>query len=261
MSSLIQCYKRISEDIWHRIDFSNRLKFKFGEVAITSHLLFKIHRYRIDSKDNSIQIFESPNESTSGSDLELYIEVKPKKYLYFLLQAKKLYGNDKKAKYTQMSHKVGKKKKSQLKTLLKYADDNDAIPLYLLYNYSEIFVKNKDEQSYYGCSIVSAEYIKKNFIASTLTYKWKAIPKFDDLHSGKTIIAQPLHKLGYKSILKIVKKYFPSYKLIEERDINMDDWIEIRSDIDISRGGVNIYSDDNYEFAPRHRIVQKLDRN
>ncbi len=259
MNKLIECYKNVAEEIWHKIDFSNRMGFKFGEVAITSHLLFQLYRYRIDSKDNTIQIFESKKESTSGSDLELYIEVLPKQYLYFVIQSKKLYYRDKKFKYAEISHEVGKHKISQLETLLSYAKSHDAVPLYLFYNYSPRF-KNKDKE-YYGCSVVLAEYIKENFKKKATRYKWRAIPTFDDLHMVTPIIAQPLYRLGYKSILKIVKKHYPAYTLIEEKDINIDGWIEIKSDVDISTGGVNVYNDDNYEFAPRHRIVQKLDRN
>ena len=264
MNTLIQCYKDISEDIWYKIDFSNKLKFKFGEVAITSHLLFHLYRHTIKTKNNSIVISESTNESTSGSDLELYVEIKPKKYLYFLIQAKKLYYIGKRSKYTKMSYKVGTcpKCKSQLDILLTYANLNDGIPLYLLYNYSSTF--GKKDKEYYGCSFVSAKHIKDNFTDMATILKWKTIPTFDDLHDTTNIhsmLAQPLYKLGYRSLLKMIKKHYPAYKLIDEKNINMDDWLEIKSDVEIIKSGVNVYNDDNYLFAPRHRIIQKLESN
>lgn len=259
MRTLIQCYKNVAEEIWHKIDFSNRMGFKFGEVAITSHLLFQLYRYRIDSKDNTIEIFESKKESTSGSDLELYIEVLPKQYLYFVIQSKKLYYRDKKFKYAEISHEVGKHKISQLEILLSYAKTHDAIPLYLFYNHSPQF-KNKDKE-YYGCSVVLAKYIKENFKDKATRYKWRAIPTFDDLHMVTPIIAQPLFKLGYRSLPRMIKKYYPASKLINEVNINMDDWLEIKSDVEIIKSGINVYNDANYLFAPRHRIIQKLDVN
>ncbi len=108
---------------------------------------------------------------------------------------------------------------------------------------------------------MSAKYIKENFKDKATRYKWRAIPTFDDLHMVPPIIAQPLFKLGYRSLSKMVKKYYPACKLIDEENINMDDWLEIKSDVEIIKSGVNVYNDDNYLFAPRHRIVQKLDRN
>jgi hypothetical protein len=77
-----------------------------------------IDKYKIATKDNSIQIYESRNESANGNDLEVYIEIEYNKYIYLAIQAKRLY--IKSQKYKAISHKVNKT--YQIDLLLKGLD-------------------------------------------------------------------------------------------------------------------------------------------
>lgn len=78
----------------------------------------------------------------------------------------------------------------QMDMLIDYAKRNKGIPVYLLYNfysnYKRVFQIEEEiglQLAFFGCSIISADYLKANFppVIKKETQK-NAVPTFEDLH-------------------------------------------------------------------------------
>jgi len=152
----------------------------------------------------NFRILESTSEKVNGDDLEIVVKDSSGKFITFATQAKILYHNpptDKKSgrknlsdgKYDAMQHYVGKENpKNQIDLLLNYAKTNGQIPIYLLYNYVDMYfpVPVRCNMSFeieqFGCSIISAQYLKDKHAQGDGNLP-KNI-KFSDLHPN---LAQP----------------------------------------------------------------------
>ena len=185
----------ISISTWHRIAFArNRAGFKIYETTLTQNLLFELRLFCDLFPGTSIRMFEAINESINGNDIEFAIKTN-QGYLLAPLQAKLLYNSN---KYNAMEHG------NQINDLIAYANRIKGIPLYLLYNY---YIENQfnfngkfcsvdftEEQ--FGCSLVSANYLRTNFAFNRTdrngNLKW-TIPSFLDLHPQNAI---PLFTIG-----------------------------------------------------------------
>lgn len=272
-------YRKIATDTWNRMQFASKTHTQISETTLTENLLYMINKYRESSKDNSIQIFESKNEKTHGNDLEIYLEVEKGKYVLLTIQAKKLYVKEQ--KYTAISHKV--KHNYQIDLLINYASCMNALPLYLLYNYSPTF--NCKKKELFGCTLIEALHIKKTYYPTTGN-RWK-IPTFNNLHKCNLIQSDILFSLNFQYAIPwhflTNNKYFKSHinfynfkskKQLKEytRDeIPADEWIEVKKDkiptdeLIMLKKDVNIKSNhdtDQYKniedgkfFQPKFRIV------
>lgn len=91
---------------------------------------------------------------------------------------------------------------NQINDLIKYASNNGGFPLYLLYNYFSPFSHSHSicsisyTEEKYGCSIISANYIKNRYAWIKPNNKWQ-IPRFLDLHPN---ISYPWFVLGCCSL-------------------------------------------------------------
>lgn len=278
-STLCDVFRAAALDTWYRIGFSRtRPGLKIHETTITQNLVYELNLLKSVLSGLNFSIFESTNERANGDDLEILIKSSNGSYITFAVQSKILYHNlplkskgiknltD--GKYREMRHYVGKKKKlNQVDLLLSYARTNGHIPIYLLYNYVQTRYETSTkckisfEEDQYGCSIISAQYLKDRFQISDGNLPRTV--KFSELHPD---VAQPWFVLACcfpnKNIEEIVKelggiKLDYEVKFIPE-GIVMDDprWRPIRD------ASENFYRQFNFglerlsnDFNPMYRIV------
>ena len=128
-------------DIWERL---RTLKFlpparsvRFGEETITDLLMLDLNRSGV----RRARFVQTPKhrEAKKGTDFECWLGSDAAGWIRLAIQAKKL--DVKSDRYNSLNHKVKAsrgKKKSQLDILDNYANSNGAVPLYCLYNYSDV---------------------------------------------------------------------------------------------------------------------------
>lgn len=266
--------------------FALETNSKISEPTLTENLLYMINKYRISSKDNTIQIYESKDEKTNGNDLEIYLEIAKNSYILLVVQAKKLY--TKTQKYEVINHKVGTD--HQIDLLLNYAYKTKGLPLYLLYNYApDCTHKNKE---YFGCTLIEALHIK-NVYAPKRKKRWK-IPTFNNLHRCNhklfafwfkfkipyltfSRFAVPWHLLASNSYFKSYVKYYndsntQQLKEYKQNELISDEWFEVKeyteygevvTNIDIENSKNMIYDDNPQKrfFKPKFRVVIGLEED
>lgn len=211
--------KAISINTWNRLDFVFKLsKSKCSETTLTENLLFEF--YTLGSNfQGSVQFFVSNDERISGSDLELFVELK-KGFVCFPIQAKRLYPSGNYEKLNYMSNGV-----LQISKLLDYSEKMKGVPLYLLYNYpyneSVYEILNNSIPNHYptesnsgadifdgyeyeifGCTIANGSRVLQEFFGTTPNTK-----SFINFHNG---LAIPLYLIGELARAKIDFDYFQS---------------------------------------------------
>jgi len=190
-------------DTWWRIQFSRSTpRMKIHETTVTQNLIYEMQLLKKRYKIKGFTLYESTDEKANGDDLELRVLHRNGKVYTYALQAKIIYHTfSKKAHllqsgtYTQFKHYVGKghSRKNQIDLLLKYAKKpaHGYIPLYLLYNYiSRRFGTKGYARECFGCSAVSAYYLKANYAITDGNLA--ANVKFKDLHPNPAIPWQAL---------------------------------------------------------------------
>lgn len=198
---LCELFKAAAMDSWERIRFSRTIpNLKIHETTITQNLIYELKLLQRVGRVKGLRIQEAKNERTNGADLELFL-VKNGKAIRFALQAKIIYHKGKKkhhnGDYRQMHHTVKKSGKHQIDLLLRYAKAKKCVPLYLMYNYVSVVFPAVAEMKHYGCTVVSAEFLKADWQDSTGNLR-------DDVHF-----------LNLHAVPKTLKKpAFPWHELI-----------------------------------------------
>ncbi|NJN61759.1 MAG: hypothetical protein HC795_09725 [Coleofasciculaceae cyanobacterium RL_1_1] len=126
-------FEELASRTWEVIPLTKKLNISYGEKSITSHNLLEISR----RKYGTIRVIETPGgqpESKTGLDWEFWIQYKDG-WRRFAVQAKKVKVNKTKY-YYDFGYLVGTgaSKKRQFDILKQYANANNSIPLYCLYN-------------------------------------------------------------------------------------------------------------------------------
>jgi hypothetical protein len=119
----------LSVDTWERLRDARTFEIRFGEETITDLLLLDLKRKAF--KTTSIVQTSKYEEKNTGTDWEWWLG-HPGKWLRLAIQAKKLKRKD---RYDSLGHKVSKK--HQVDLLEEYAEANNAVPMYCLYNHLE----------------------------------------------------------------------------------------------------------------------------
>ena len=248
---LCQKMVNLSHDTWDRIKFvrNSTLPQKVRETTITENLLFELAKFSESCTFKQVEAFEAVNEAVNGNDIEFFIQQPTGKYIFIPMQAKALYPSN---KYEQIPYK------NQNTYLLNYAKKTHGFPLYLLYNYSSTNLSYKN----FGCSIVDANYIKKNF--SSLPS-----PTFDDLHITNNV-ASPWYVLVCDSLEEKTNKSITRdlldnhLDIVETYDYNnffdKNKWEKINLqetyfEDRFNSEGKKIVDNDSDDFLPKYRIV------
>ncbi|HUS03654.1 MAG TPA: DUF6615 family protein [Chitinophagaceae bacterium] len=190
---LCNLFKLLSIETWKRLEFTYiKPKIRVYETTLTQNIAFTINSYVREYPNLLIDVWESDDESANGNDLELEIIFSTYGFAFYApIQAKKIYRN---GTYLAMEHG------DQIEKLITYAENKDAYPLYLLYNYLDPITPDlSPHNELFGCSIVDAYYLRDNFYNQRVKKKrngarelaWN-IPRFEDLHPRH---AFPWHEL------------------------------------------------------------------
>lgn len=193
-------FKSAARDTWARIYFSRKTpRLKIHETSISQNLVYEMNLIKSRFPALKFDIFESFNEQANGDDLELTVRQADGFYFTYAIQSKIIYHrrlkgviNLKDGHYQQFKHTVGKgaAKKNQVDLLLKYAGDNDFIPLYMLYNYASRDLGPGFDPELFGCTVIGAKYLKRYH--SGADGNLFSNVKFSDLHTDR---AFPWHEL------------------------------------------------------------------
>jgi len=176
----------ISSDTWQRLKDSGRYGIKQGEETLTDNLLLYLMRNNL--KNVYIRQTSKHKESIQGTDWEWWVGNSKIGWLRYAVQAKKL--DYKTGRYASLKHHVGLRSNQQFQhdILKMYSLKNNAIPLYVFYNYID-----KSNYSPYwqcqqpinipmlGCTITPL----KNIINALGTHGARS---FDEMHKLKETI-------------------------------------------------------------------------
>lgn len=153
----------LSRDTWERLRHSLEFDVPQGEETITDLNLLEIRRSGV----RGVRVWKCPKgqEAKTGLDWEWFIGSDTVGWLRYAVQAKKLKLDTK--IYDKLSHKV--RKRLQAEILESYAEANDAVPLYCLYNYvggaapfNKYWHCNDDvESEQLGCTLTPLRVIKE----------------------------------------------------------------------------------------------------
>jgi hypothetical protein len=181
-----------------------------------------------------LRIFHAEDETATGRDLEIILEIEKDEYLLFHCQAKRLFLKENedplKAAYEMLNHSTKdafQMKTLQMKTLIQQTQAG-AYPIYMLYNYTsskKMLSKEYPKPEMFGCTIINAHYLSDTFLGK----KSLSTLKFNDLHEP----AKPLASLCRIKDKKDLKIWGDSPKIQNVRIFNrqfIDDnhlWDEI----------------------------------
>ena len=154
--------ERVAQRTWFTLDRAKRLRARFGEETLTDLLVLDMLPHR-RARGFWLRPTTKQAESLCGADLLVAVRHNTGLWSRFALQAKKLYPNE-----CYMTLSRGKKCVNQLKNLELFAQNLYAIPLYLLYNYSNNVRQNHHWHcgqpfvpDQLGCTLVPSWHIRK----------------------------------------------------------------------------------------------------
>lgn len=126
-------FNKLAATTWDAIGNAFFHKISYGEDAITSINLLTLKN---ESFPNIAIEDTRASESTKGCDFEFWIGNDYSGWYRYAIQAKKIAVSSE--IYMSLNHKVGSLKIPQTNILENYAKVNRAVPLYCLFNFSQI---------------------------------------------------------------------------------------------------------------------------
>jgi len=269
-------FKAGAIDTWERIKFTRSInRLKILETTITQNLVYEFKLLQEKYRLRGFRLYESRDEKANGSDLMLWVQ-RDDKIIRYALQAKIIYQKKKKlydGHYQQLEHIVKKSGEAQVDLILKYGRTHKCIPLYLLYNYVTRVLPSVTQMSHYGCSIVTAQFLKNNH-TKLGSADLKNDVLFSELHanpSSKTQPAFPWHELVCnlsKELEDIIIYESPNnLHILSTRlqDLAIDEnWIELSSRKQTESGKRRAFNErTNQEevFNPKYMFFANLDEN
>ena len=133
--SLDSSLAMLSRDIWERLRDVKALSpvtsVRLGEETITDLLMLDLNRQGLTNA--SFTQTPKHREATRGTDFECWLGRDDTGWIRFAVQAKKL--DLRSERYANLKHMT--KGVRQIDRLERYAANNEAIPIYCLYNYSD----------------------------------------------------------------------------------------------------------------------------
>lgn len=138
--------ERIAESTWCRLRDARAYSVRLGEETITDLLVLDFMRSEMQRSSRVFHITKQ-KEAQYGIDLLIVTRIDSNSAAVLAVQAKKLYNTE---RYDSLNHRVGDNRISQLDLLESFAWKRGCIPLYLLYNYTDL--KTDELARYWHCS-------------------------------------------------------------------------------------------------------------
>lgn len=139
--------ERIAESTWCRLRDAKTYSVRLGEETITDLLVLDFMRSEMQRSSRIFHVTKQ-KEAQHGIDLLIVTRIDSNSAAVLAVQAKKLYYNTE--RYDSLNHRVGDNRIPQLDLLESYAWKRGYIPLYLLYNYTDL--KTEELTKYWHCS-------------------------------------------------------------------------------------------------------------
>lgn len=242
---LSEFMKHIASRFWFRIEFARQSesKMRVSETTLTEDLIFNFHLMS-QGKNLPVRLFQSVNEKTNGSDIEILMQIGESVYK-FPCQAKIIYPT---RRYGALRHQVAGV--FQIDLLLRYAQQVGGYPLYIFYNYDQYLIPQlleiTDGSPYpWGCSFGSAQAIRSQFFDTRTP-----APLFRDLHPG---ICWPFHmlfeKLPKKSKERMFNQMLPEFSLSHLHAYELDTIENDRFFTELTKPG-ELGKIDHYDHVP-----------
>lgn len=221
--------KNLSKVIY---DYCSRVfnyKLPVSEIGITNHLIYDMMEFYSGSSLLDCYSIHAKNEHLRGADIDLFLSDGNGKYIHFMLQAKVM---NYRGRYMDISkwNPI-----AQYRKLIKVANKEGAIPLYLLYNGDALNATLCT--STLGLSILDANQIsdfRKNQHRTSYTHGLSSL-HFDCLHPLGIRPYSDLFCDNSDWILKATLKTeddiyigFPYVKLGLTEDDNLEEELEIK---------------------------------
>lgn len=190
LSSSDRCilFENISSEVWNKIKRAHRVNANLREEGITADIIVDILDFSQNHRSN-FEVYARPSydESTYGSDMDVFVETNPNEYRWFALQAKILKRNN---KYTTLRDTSNGTMQWDKLTLLEAVSGCKAY--YLLYNGRLGFAHQGNDckgpftAEQFGCSLVEPQIISGLANIQTPTGRY-INPSFEDIHPHDAI--------------------------------------------------------------------------
>lgn len=206
-----QVFEDISTHIWKKIAYTHSLGHEAMEVGITADTIVTLLSERKKGVFGmDVYSRKGQNESKTGSDIDIFLQVDASSYIWIALQAKVLKKNQ---RYTTLRDGYTERNPSyQWEKLSELQRATGCIPFYLLYNGVNRFfydgwdmTESRFREDQFGCSLVTIDVLKE-FASNMNEGRENFInPQFLDIHPRH---AQPWRILiDYTSKLKSLRTY------------------------------------------------------
>lgn len=170
--------EKISESTWSRLGRSWHLHARLGEETLTDLLVLD---FLPSASHCEVKIFQTtkPQEVRQGTDLVIFVRRGTKNADIYAVQAKKLSIVK---RYDHLKQRAGQTQQWQIDVLERYAKNQRAVPLYLLFNHVDDSYLNSDywhccqqtmDKKQFGCTLVPSWRIREaisNYGCRTLGY-------------------------------------------------------------------------------------------
>jgi hypothetical protein len=153
--STLELFETLARATWRTIRSAHRHHVQFGEDAITSYNLNAL----AGSGARNIGFEDDrATESHTGCDFELWLGSDRTGWRRYAVQAKKIQCGT--GRYTRLAHVSGET--PQIDVLDRYAQANNAIPLYCFYNYSHsrLALRRGRGVEQLGCSVTPSHVVR-----------------------------------------------------------------------------------------------------
>ena len=260
-------FQDISKSVWGKIIAAHSVSIDVPEIGITADILVQLlHFSKVAQPNFDVFTKKGWNEKTYGSDLDVFVEVGGREFVWFALQAKVLKKNN---RYTTLRDSSDATFQWEKLALLESATGCKGY--FLLYNEKSDYVysgkdscKKSFNENQFGCSLVEPKEIE--VLASKKVGSKFSNPSFQDIHPDK---AQPWQILVCCNQRNLTSKMYSLTQILESNPLlervgveNLDQEIfEDQSGFDridrippVSDNPINIASRE-FGWNPSFRII------
>ncbi|MCY4574674.1 MAG: hypothetical protein OXF01_17980 [Gemmatimonadetes bacterium] len=155
--------EHFAQRTWSTLGRAEQFKVRFGEETLTDLLVLDMLPHG-RTRGFWLGSTTKPAEGQCGADLLVFLRHRTDRFFVLALQAKKLYPDDRYRMLNRVSDSEG-----QLDKLVGFARQFHALPLYLLYNHSNMVVRSdhwhccqkRFDKHQLGCTLVPSWHIRR----------------------------------------------------------------------------------------------------